>query len=638
LVSNIFPAQEANMASLLNRINSPADLKALSQGELETLAVEIRELLIQTVSLNGGHLASSLGAVELTIALHRVFNSPEDKMVWDVGHQTYSHKLLTGRREQFDTLRQYNGLSGFPVRTESPHDAFGAGHAGTSISAALGMALGRDMNKMDNHVIAVIGDGSLGTGMALEAINHAGHLGNKLIVVLNDNGMAISPSVGAISRLLNRVRFDPRYETAKRGARKTVSSLPLGELAWSLSKRIKSQVEGVLLPNSFWEQLGFSYLGPVDGHNIRELEAALNRARDFETAPTLIHVITRKGKGYAIAEADATRFHGVSPSITKTNGAPSYSHVFSQTVARLMRQNEKVVAITAAMLDGTGLASVAAEFPGRVFDVGICEQHAVTLAAGLATQGLVPIVAIYSTFLQRSYDQIIHDVCMQDLPVVFAIDRAGIVGDDGKTHQGAFDISFLRSIPGMVVASPRDEDEFQHLLYTAVNAGRPMAVRYPRGNGQGTALRPDFQPLPVGKGEVLRQGKDLAIIAIGPAVNEALIAAERLAAEEVDCAVANARFAKPLDSELIEGLATRTKRLLTVEENALAGGFGSAVLELLGNAKLNSIGIECLGLPDWFIAHGTQDLFRSMFCLDAEGIIKRVRVAFPELITQAPTR
>jgi 1-deoxy-D-xylulose-5-phosphate synthase len=624
--------------AILDKINCPADVKGLGLPELEKLAAEIRQRLIQTVSLNGGHLASSLGVVELTIALHRVFNSPEDKIVWDVGHQCYAHKLLTGRRDKFATLRRYGGLSGFTVRAESPHDPFGAGHAGTSVSAALGMALARDLNNSNYHVVAVIGDGSLGTGMALEAVNHAGHLGTRLVVVLNDNGMSISPSVGAVSRLLNQVRFDPRYEFAKKEARKRVTRLPFGKLAWEVSKRIKSGFESVLLPSTFWEQLGFTYLGPVDGHNIKELEAALTRARDFEAKPTLVHVLTRKGKGYAAAEGNATKFHGVPPNDTKTNGAPSYSQVFGRTVLHLMQENKKVVSITAAMLDGTGLAQVAAQFPERVFDVGICEQHAVTLAAGLATQGFTPIVAIYSTFLQRAYDQVIHDVCIQNLPVVFALDRAGIVGDDGKTHQGALDISYLHAIPNMVIAAPKDEDEFQHLLYTAINAGQPMAVRYPRGNGEGVPLAPDFRLLPMGKGEMLKEGEDLAILAIGSTVYPALAAAEKLAEEGIHCAVANVRFAKPLDSELIMELAASTKKLLTVEENALAGGFGSAVLELLGKAKLDGLRVECLGLPDRFIEHGTQELFRAMFNLDSEGIARCIKTAFPELVGETSLR
>ncbi len=617
------------MQNILDTIRSPDDLKRLNSSQLSYLAREIRTILIQTVSQNGGHLASSLGVVELTIALHRIFQSPEDKIIWDVGHQSYAHKLLTGRKEDFSTLRKHGGLSGFTVRSESQHDAFGAGHAGTSISAALGMSLARDMKNDSCHVVAVIGDGSLGTGMALEAVNHAGHLGTRLIVVLNDNGMAISPSIGAVSRILNEVRFNPRYEFAKREARKRITRLPLGERAWGLSKRLKSQFVGVVLPN-FWEQLGFTYLGPVDGHDEAKIEAALKRAKS-ESGPTLVHVITQKGKGYSKAETDATKFHGISPQIDNEAILPSYSEVFGQTILHLMRENERIIAISAAMIDGTGLTSAAKAFPKRVFDVGICEQHAVTLAAGLATEGFIPVVAIYSTFLQRAYDQIIHDVCLQNLPVVFAVDRAGIVGDDGKTHQGAFDISFLRNIPNMVVTAPKDESEFQHMLYTAINCGQAMAIRFPRGNGGGTGgLATKLKMLPIGKGEILRQGGDLAILAIGASVHPALMAAEQLSREGIQCIVANARFAKPLDMSLVSELAETTGNLLTVEENSLVGGFGSAVLEALAGIK-SAVRVDCLGLPDVFIEHGTQELLRATYQLDCEGIVKRVKLAFPDL-------
>ena len=413
------------MANILDRTDSPADLKRLTQPELQELAKELRETIIKTVSSNGGHLASSLGVVELTIALHRIFSSPTDKIIWDVGHQTYAHKILTGRKQRFTTIRQFEGLSGFPSPRESPHDAFITGHAGTSISAALGMALARDLSRDNYQVVAVIGDGALGTGMAFEAINHAGHRGTKLIVVLNDNGMSISPTQGALSRLLNQVRLDSRLETAKNRVKRAFGHLPLGGRAWKLSKKAKLGLERVLLPNAFWEEMGFVYLGPLDGHNIRDLEAALTRARDFESKPVIIHVLTVKGKGYAAAEDDAVKYHGLSPSVIPGENSPSsYSQVFGQTLQRLMRENPKIVAISAAMLDGTGLASAAAEFPQRVIDVGICEQHAVTMAAGLAAQGYSPVVAVYSTFLQRAYDQIIHDVCLPGLPVVFAIDRA----------------------------------------------------------------------------------------------------------------------------------------------------------------------------------------------------------------------
>jgi len=626
------------MAKILDKIDSPADLQGLTSMELNKLAGEIREEIVKVISVNGGHLASSLGTVELTIALHRVFSSPTDKIVWDVGHQSYAHKLLTGRRERFATIRQYKGLSGFPSRAESPHDAFGVGHAGTSISAALGMALARDLNKDKYNVIACIGDGSIGAGMAFEAINHAGHLGTKLIVVLNDNGMSISPSVGALARILNQVRYDTRYEFAKKTARKAITHLPFGDRAWNMSKRMKSGMESVLLPNAFWNQLGYTYLGPIDGHDIREIEAALTRARDSETGPTILHIITSKGKGCPEAEIDATKYHGVSPANGAKSLAPSYCSVFGQTVSRLMKENEKIVVITAAMLDGTGLNKAAAEFPDRVFDVGICEQHAVTMAAGLATQGLIPIVAIYSTFLQRAYDQIVHDVCTQNLPVIFAVDRAGIVGEDGKTHQGPFDISYLSCIPNMVVTSPADEDELQHLFYSAISYKQPVAIRFPRGNGQGIKLKKEWQDIALGKGVILKQGSDLTILAIGPAVYNALEAAKLLSKDGVDCTVINARFAKPLDTELILSQAKKSHNLLTVEENTLCGGFGSAVMNLISAAGTPNVKVKSLGLPDNFIEHGPPELLRSIYKLDPAGIEGFVRTSFPRLFARTPLK
>ncbi len=620
--------------SILNTIDSPEKVKELSYEELDQLSNEIRCEFIDRIPLNGGHLASNLGVVELTIALHRVFDSPTDKIIWDVGHQSYAHKLLTGRREKFASIRQYGGLSGFTDRDESPHDAFGSGHASTSVSAALGMALARDLAGDKYHIVAVAGDGALTGGMATEALNHWGHLGTKLILVLNDNGMAISPSVGAFSRFIKRITLDSRYETAKRQARRAVTFLPVGELAWAASKQVKSRIKRVFLPGAMWEEFGFIYIGPVNGHDIRELEAALIRARDYEDKPTFVHVLTQKGKGHAPAEADATKFHGVAPNGSSPGNQPSYSQVFADTVIQLMRDNDRVVAITAAMLDGTGLAAVCREFPDRVFDVGICEQHAVTMAGGMASQGLIPIVAIYSTFLQRAYDQIIHDICLQNLPVVFAIDRAGIVGDDGKTHQGAFDISYLCGIPNMVVAAPKDTEELRHLLFTAVHSGRPMAIRYPRGNGSGRALSTDLHELPIGKGELLREGKDLGILAIGSTVYAALEAAELLVKDGVQCGVANARFAKPLDLELVQGLAAQTGRLLTVEENALAGGFGSAVSQITFDSGTDGIKVKSIGLPDEFVEHGTQEHIRALLGLDANGIARCVRQSFPELHTR----
>ena len=621
------------MARILDKIDSPKEIKSLTEKELVQLSDELRAEMVKVISINGGHLASSLGTVELTIALHRVFDSPRDKIIWDVGHQSYAHKLLTGRKERFSTIRQYGGISGFPVRTESAHDAFGAGHSGNSISAAVGVALARDFNKEHYQVIAVIGDGSLGEGMAFEAINHAGHLGIKIIVILNDNGMSISPSVGALSKLLNRVRLDTRYTGAKKRVGKAIRHMPFGKTAWVISNEMKKRVERALLPNAFWEEMGFTYLGPFDGHNIQELETALIRARDIDSKPTCVHILTQKGKGYPQAETDVVGYHGISPNSVITNGVPSYSHIFGQTMAKLMQQNEKVVAISAAMLEGTGLAKVAKEFPDRVFDVGICEQHAVTMAAGLAAQGFVPVVAVYSTFLQRAYDQIIHDVCAQNLPVVFAIDRAGIVGEDGITHQGSFDISYLRAIPNLILAAPADEDELQHLLYSAVLSQRPIAIRYPRGSGRGVKLANEFQKLPVGKGKVLREGRDLTIAAIGPAVYSSLEAAERLARVGCDCAVINARFVKPLDSELILNWAAKMRNLLTVEENVLFGGFGSAVMESISASGLCGVKVKSLGLPDKFIEHGPSELFRSLYNLDSEGIEHSIQSFFPEIIT-----
>ena len=616
---------------ILDSINQPADLRGLSLDQLQTLAVELRGELVGRISVNGGHLASSLGAVELSIALHRVFDSPTDKILWDVGHQSYAHKLLTGRRDRFATIRQQGGLSGFTDPTESVHDAFVGGHASNSISAALGMALARDLSGGKYHVVAVIGDAALTGGMAVEAINHWGQMGARMIVVLNDNGMAISPSVGAFSRFLNRMRLDPRYEAAKRKAKATFTHLPFGQPAWTVGKRLKGRVKRALVPGALWEAFGFTYVGPVDGHDIKSLEAALTRARDYETKPTFVHVITKKGKGYPPAEEDAVTFHGIAPSTVSVGNGPSYSQVFGQTVLRLMRENPRVVAITAAMLDGTGMASAGREFPQRVFDVGICEQHAVTLAGGLATKGFIPIVAIYSTFLQRAYDQIVHDVCIQNLPVVFAIDRAGIVGDDGRTHQGTLDLSYLGCIPGLTVAAPKDENELQHLIFTGTRANRPMAIRYPRGSGPGSALDPDLHEIAIGQGEVLRSGSDVAILALGTTVYPSLEAAQVLSEKGVDCTVINARFAKPLDADLIVETAKKVKRVLTVEENTLAGGFGSAVLQLLQARSLRDVQVRCLGIPDEFVEHASQPFLRAKYALDASGIASQIVDSFPEL-------
>jgi len=626
------------MPRLLDGIDSPADLKGLTLAELEELATELRHEIITTVTTTGGHLASNLGVVELTIALHRVFDSPRDKIIWDVGHQSYVHKLLTGRRQEFGTLRQHGGISGFTCRDESEHDPFGAGHASTSISAAMGMAVARDLAGDDYHVVAIIGDGAITAGMAFEALNQAGHLGPRLIVILNDNGMSISPTVGALAKLMSRVRFDKRLSKAKTGSKRLISRLPLGEKVWKLSQKIEDSVKGFFAPTPLWESLGFTYIGPIDGHNIHDLETVLSQARDNANKPTLVHVITTKGKGYTPAESNAVYFHGVSGREDSKKEVPTYSEVFAQTMLRLARQEPRLVVITPAMPEGNRLSVVAAEFPERVFDVGICEQHAVTFAAGMATQGLIPVVAIYSTFLQRAFDQIIHDVCLQALPVVFAIDRGGIVGDDGKTHQGTLDISYLTLIPDLIVAAPKDENELQHLLYTAIKAGRPMAVRYPRGHGLGVKLDEELREIPIGRGETLRYGEDAAILALGASVAPSLAAADKLAEKGIDAAVVNARFAHPLAEALIAGTAARTRRLVTVEENVLTGGFGSSVGRLLQSAGMCDVQLKNIGIPDEFVEHGTQAILRAKYGLDAGGIARQVMAMFPEGVSGLPLK
>ncbi|MDP2729621.1 MAG: 1-deoxy-D-xylulose-5-phosphate synthase [Dehalococcoidales bacterium] len=619
------------MARLLDSIDGPANLKLLTQPELKQLAAEIREELVAIISTNGGHLASNLGVVELTIALHRIFDSPLDKIVWDVGHQAYTHKLLTGRKDRFSSLRQYEGLSGFTCRTESEHDVFGAGHASTSISAALGMAIARDLSGDNYHVVAVIGDGAITGGMALEAINQAGHLGPRLIVILNDNGMSISPTVGALARLFAKVRFDHRYHLAKERSKRLLSILPLGKKLWRAGEQMESGFKSLVMPTTLWEELGFTYMGPVDGHNVRELEAALLKARNYRLKPTLIHVVTTKGKGYLPAEGDAIYFHGVSARGNNNRSIPTYSEVFARTVLRLAQEDPRLVVVTPAMPEGNCLSSVAAEFPRRVFDVGICEQHAVTFAAGLATQGFLPVVAIYSTFLQRAFDQIIHDVCLQDLPMVFAIDRSGIVGDDGKTHQGTFDLSYLTLVPNLIVSAPKDENELQHLLYSAVKAGRPMAVRYPRSVGTGVKLDTELEMVPIGKAEILRQGEDAVILAIGTMVFPSLEAAQELSAHGIEAMVVNSRFVKPLDSELIVDLTGHIKTVVTVEENTLSGGFGNSVVDLLQKSGRHDVRVKCIGLPDEFIEQGEQSILRAKHGLDAEGIIREVLSLFPDM-------
>ncbi len=583
------------MDQILNRIRKPEDLKNLDRSALEQLAAEIRQYIIATVLENGGHMASNLGAVELTIALHLVFSSPRDKLVWDVSHQCYTHKLLTGRVDDFSTLRRYGGLSGYADPRESVHDIFGVGHVGTAVSTALGLATARDLQGEDYHVVAIIGDGSVTAGMTLEGLNHSGYLQKRLIVVLNDNEMSIAPSVGAIAE--------------------------------QLSASADSS------PATLWEMLGFHYIGPVNGHDLDALQVSLQAAKAVTDKPVLVHVRTQKGKGYQPAENNPEKWHGVAPKSGGKKSAPTYSQVFGDTVRAMACADERVAAITAAMPAGTGLSGFAQEFPERFFDVGIAEQHAVAFAAGLAAQGMRPVVAIYSSFLQRAYDQLIHDVALQNLPVIFAIDRGGIVGDDGRTHQGTFDLAYLRSIPNFTVMAPKDEAELVDMLWTALTINGPVAIRYPRSEGRGVSLPQQPRLLRQGQGEVLRAGSDLAILAIGAMVYPALEAAAILSTEGVEAAVVNARFVKPLDGELLKSLAQNFNRLVTVEEGVLAGGFGSAVLEMLEARGLNDIALKRLGLPDEFVEHGERSIFLKHYNLDPVGIVSVIHQTFPELFS-----
>jgi 1-deoxy-D-xylulose-5-phosphate synthase len=612
---------------LIEKINEPADIRSLSFTELEILAGEIRELLVETVSHTGGHLAPNLGVVELTIALHLVFRTPEDKIVWDVGHQCYVHKILTGRREQLSTIRQYGGLSGFPKTRESAHDCFETGHSSTSISAALGIALARDMNKENHDVVAVIGDGALTGGMSFEAMNHAGHLGTRLIVILNDNEMSINNNVGALSGYLNRLRTNPLYYRSKDEIENILLRIPsVGRGMVKTVERLKDSLKYLLMPGFFFEELGFTYLGPVNGHNLKALKQAFERARGV-AGPVLVHVYTKKGKGYPPAEENPDIFHGIGQFDVETgkplgsNGVyPTFTKVFGECIIRLGEEHPELVAISAAMSDGTGLKGFASRFPDRFFDVGIAEQHAVTLAAGLASSGCIPVVAIYSTFLQRAYDQIVHDVARQALPVIFVVDRAGIVGEDGETHQGVFDISFLRHIPGLILMAPKDQNELAAMLRSAVDYRRPVAIRYPRGPGRAAVIAEEQPYLEPGTGELLRPGRDLAILAIGPAAYTALEAADLLKNQGRQAAVINCRFVKPLDERLIMEWADRTGHILTIEENVLAGGFGSGVLELLSRQGWGGQ-TACMGIPDSFVPHGDRELLCRDYGLDARGIV-----------------
>lgn len=618
------------MVRILNSIQSPDDLKKLSLEELPLLAEEVRRVIIDTVSKTGGHLAASLGVVELTIALHYVFNTPRDKLIWDVGHQSYAHKILTGRKDAFPTLRQYEGLSGFPKREESPYDTFNTGHSSTSLSAAVGMTRARSLQGSNHKVIAVIGDGSLSAGIAFEALNHAGHIKEDLIVILNDNEMSISPNVGALASSLSRIISGQAYNKFRDELKTILEKIPgIGESVSRLFRQSEGFFKSLFVPGLIFEELGFIYIGPVLGHRIDLLVKDLKNISNLK-GPILLHVITKKGYGYSPAEKDPTFFHGVG-SFDKATGAPlsskscpSYTDVFGTALTKIARSNPAVVAITAGMTSGTGLEMFQKEFPGRFYDVGIAEQHAVTFAAGMAVEGLRPVAAIYSTFLQRSYDQVLHDVCLQNLPVVFMLDRAGIVGEDGPTHHGLFDISFLRALPNLVFMAPKDENELQHMLHTAFQLSQPVAIRYPRGNGAGVPLDQEFITLPVGKAEILRSGADAAILALGITVYPALAAAERLEAEGIRCTVVNSRFIKPLDPAALISLASGVKGIITVEENVLQGGFGSAVLEALQMHSCMARVIR-IGIPDTFVEQGSQKILRSKYGLDADGIYAAVK-------------
>ena len=616
---------------LLNKIDSPKDIKNLNYDALKELAQEIRDYMIEVISKNGGHLAPNLGVVELTLALHKVFNCPKDKIIWDVGHQSYIHKIITGRREAFETLRQYNGLSGFPKIQESEYDAFGTGHSSTSISAALGMAIARDLKGEDNEVIAVIGDGSMTGGMAYEALNNAGDLQKKLIIILNDNEMSIAKNVGAMSDYLYQLRTAKTYTRIKKDLEGWLKHKNYGENIINIVRRVKGSVKYLLVPGSVFEHLGFKYYGPVDGHDLEHLVEVLEVAK-ATPGPVIIHVITKKGKGYEPAEKSPNKFHGTGPfdiatgkKITKPGAPVTYTEVFGKTLVDIAKDDKKIVAITAAMPDGTGLNYFADAYPDRFFDVGIAEQHAVTAAAGMAAAGLHPVVAVYSTFMQRAFDSVLHDICMQNLPVVLGLDRAGLVGDDGYTHHGVFDYSYLRLMPQMTIMAPKDENELRHMLATAVNFNGPIALRYPRGSGLGVEITEPLHTLPIGKAEEIKTGSDVCLWAAGSMVDEAVKAAEALAELGISAGVVNMRFVKPLDTELLVKTALQCKNIVTLEEGTVEGGAGSAVLEELNdNGLVGKVKVLNLGIPDKYIPHGDKKLLLRDIGLDHDSIVKRI--------------
>ena len=617
--------------NLLQTINSPDDLKRLDRSQLPLIAAEIRKKIVGVVSCNGGHLASSLGAVELAIAIHYVFNTPFDKIIWDVGHQAYAHKLLTGRQDKFQTLRRRNGLSGFTRMSESPFDAFTTGHSSTSISAGLGIACAKQLKSDASKVIAVIGDGSLTAGLAYEGLNQAGdtHNDKDLIVILNDNDMSIAKNVGALSSLLSRTFSATKLQSLRKEFGDFLKSLPkIGDNMYRLAKRSEDSFKTFVTPGMLFEAFNFDYFGPINGHNLDHLVNIMKNIKGLE-GPVLLHVTTLKGKGYQQAEKNPVYYHGVGCFDIKTgacappkSSVPTYTKIFGDTMVELAQKDKKIVAVTAAMPEGTGLSEFAKAFPERFFDVGIAEQHGVTFAAGMATEGFKPVVAIYSTFLQRAYDQVLHDVCIESLPVVFALDRGGIVGEDGPTHHGLFDLSYLRNIPNMVLMAPKDENELRRMLATAISYPGPVALRYPRGRGTGVVLDSTLKPLAIGKSEILATGDDLIIIAIGRSVQDALTAAKELKDQHgVSATVINSRFVKPLDVDLITKLVKKIPGIVTVEENVLAGGFGSAVLEAINDAEIEPFRIKRIGVPDIFVEHGSQKILRKQCQIDVGDIV-----------------
>ncbi|MBX3300888.1 MAG: 1-deoxy-D-xylulose-5-phosphate synthase [Nitrospira sp.] len=624
--------------SILKTIHSPANLKQLSPDRFPALCQEIREQIIGAVSNVGGHLASNLGVVELTVALQYLLDTPNDRIVWDTSNQSYTHKLLTGRREQFHTLRQYGGLSGFCKREESEYDTFNAGHAGTGVSAAFGMVEAREQLKQKHKVVCVVGDGAMTAGMTLEGLHHAGGLGKDFLVILNDNQMSISKNVGAISAYLSRTITGEFYGKMREETGQLLRKIPhIGYDMQKLARRAEELAKGVILPGLLFEELGFQYSGPIDGHNFEHLLPTLENVLKMK-GPVLLHVITKKGLGYEPAMKNPVWFHACPPFVLET-GAPakkaarsSYTAIAMDALVKLAREDQRVVAITAAMCEGTGLTAFEKEFPNRLYDVGIAEQHAVTFAAGLAAQGMKPVVAMYATFLQRAYDQVVHDVATQNLPVTFCIDRGGLVAEDGTTHHGAFDYAYLRHVPNMVVMAPKDENELQHMVKTCLEFNGPISVRYPRGVSLGVKMDPAPQTLPIGKGELLKAGTDVALFAIGVSVWQAVEAAGRLDREGISTAVVNGRFVKPLDQELVVDVAKGVRYVVTVEEGCRIGGFGSAVLEALSDAGVTDVKTRVLGLPDWYIEQGPQDLLRERYGLTAEGIYQSVK----ELIGKAP--